>query len=164
MLAAALRSLIKSSRVVLGWFLTALMIIETPRGEILQGSPDRGRLTVILCFFHLWIITPTVVTFSPSCLAMVCSPFQPCVGLQSCPWHPWTALWSWPWWRVQNLIDWSPLGTSVFYTGNKLNLSSLTVKKDTWEPEILLIDSRSNTYFTHLKALTFFKCIFLDFL
>ncbi len=71
MVPAALRSLTRSSRVVLGWFLTVLVIIETPRGEILHGAPDRGRLTVILCFFHLWIITPTVVTFSPSCLAMV---------------------------------------------------------------------------------------------
>ncbi len=40
-----------------------LMIIETPRGEILHGATDRGRLTVILCFFHLRIIAPTVVTF-----------------------------------------------------------------------------------------------------
>ncbi len=68
---AALRSLTRSSRVVLGWFLTVLMIIETPRGEILHGAPVRGRLTVILCFFYLRIITPTVVTFSPSCLVMV---------------------------------------------------------------------------------------------
>uniref|UniRef100_A0A8C8MA73 RNA helicase n=1 Tax=Oncorhynchus tshawytscha TaxID=74940 RepID=A0A8C8MA73_ONCTS len=29
------------------------MIIATPRGEILHGAPGRGRLTVILCFFHL---------------------------------------------------------------------------------------------------------------
>ncbi len=50
MVPAALRSLI-SSRVVLGWFLTVLMIIETPRGENLHGAPVRGRLTVILCFF-----------------------------------------------------------------------------------------------------------------
>ncbi len=56
---------------VLGWFLKVLMINETPRGEILHGAPVRGRLTVILCFFHLWIIAPTVVTFSSSCLAMV---------------------------------------------------------------------------------------------
>ncbi len=68
MVPAALRSLTKSSREILGWFLTVLMIIETPRGEILHGAPDRGRLTVILCCFHLWIIAPTVVTFSPSCL------------------------------------------------------------------------------------------------
>ncbi len=67
----ALRSLTRSSCVVLGWFLTVLMIIETPRGEILHGAPVRGRLTVILCFFHLRIIAPTVVTFSPSCLSMV---------------------------------------------------------------------------------------------
>ncbi len=37
----------------------------------LAWSPVRGRLTVILHFFYLRIITPTVVTFSPSCLAMV---------------------------------------------------------------------------------------------
>ncbi len=68
---AALRSLTRSSRAVLGWFLIVLMIIETPQGEILHGAPVRGRLTIILCFFHLGIIAPTVVTFSPSCLAMV---------------------------------------------------------------------------------------------
>ncbi len=69
---AALRSLTRSSRVVLGWFLTVqcFMIIETPQGEILLGAPDRGRLTVSLCFFH----TPAVVTFSPSSLAMVVLP------------------------------------------------------------------------------------------
>ncbi len=71
MVPAALRSLTRSSRLDLGWFLTVLMIIETPRGEILHGVPVRGRLTVILCFFHLRIIAPTVVSFSPSCLAMV---------------------------------------------------------------------------------------------
>uniref|UniRef100_A0A8C7NFC9 RNA helicase n=1 Tax=Oncorhynchus mykiss TaxID=8022 RepID=A0A8C7NFC9_ONCMY len=46
------------------------MIIATPRGEILHGAPGRGRLTVLLCFFHLRKIAPIVVTFSPSCLAM----------------------------------------------------------------------------------------------
>ncbi len=61
MVPAALRSLTRSSRVALGWFLTVLMIIETPRGEILHGAPDRGRLRVILCFFHLRIIAPTVL-------------------------------------------------------------------------------------------------------
>ncbi len=61
----ALRSLTRSSHAVLGWFLSILMIIQTPRGEILHGAPDRGRLTVIFCFFHLRIIAPTVVTFSP---------------------------------------------------------------------------------------------------
>ncbi len=52
-----LRSLTRSSHAVLGWFLTVLRIIETPRGEILHGAPVRGRLTDIWClFFHLWII------------------------------------------------------------------------------------------------------------
>ncbi len=103
MVPAALRSLTRSSRVVLGWFLTVLMIIETPRGEILHGAPVWGRLAVILCFFHLWIITPTVVSSHQAAWRWSCSPFQPCVGLQSCPWHPWTALWSWSWWRES---DW----------------------------------------------------------
>ncbi len=48
MVPPALRSMTRSSRVVLGWYLTVLMIIETPRGEILHGAPARGRLTVIL--------------------------------------------------------------------------------------------------------------------
>ncbi len=48
MVPAALRSLTRSSCVVLDWFLTVLMIFETPQGEILHGAPDRGRLTVIL--------------------------------------------------------------------------------------------------------------------
>ncbi len=61
---ALFRSLTRSSRVVLGWSLTFLRIIDTPRGEILQGAPVRGRLTVILNFFHFLIIAPTVVAFS----------------------------------------------------------------------------------------------------
>ncbi len=107
MVPAALRSLTRSSRVVLGWFLTVFMIIEIPRGEILHGVPDRGRLTVILCFFHLPIIAHQLLL--PSHQAAwwwSYSPFQPCIGLQSCPCHPWTARWSWSWWRVWNLIDW----------------------------------------------------------
>ncbi len=64
-------SLTRSSRVVLGWSLTFLRITDTPRGEILYGAPIRGRLTVILNFFHFLIIAPTVVAFSPSCLPIV---------------------------------------------------------------------------------------------
>ncbi len=45
---ALFRSLIRSSRVVLGWSLNFLRIIDTPRGEILHGAPVRWRLTVIL--------------------------------------------------------------------------------------------------------------------
>ncbi len=55
MVPAALRSLTRSSRVVLGWLLTVLMTIDTPRGAILHGAPVRVRLRVILCFFHLRI-------------------------------------------------------------------------------------------------------------
>ena len=67
----AFRSLTSSSCVVLGWSLTFLIIIDIPRGEILRGAPDRGRLAVTLCFFHFQIIAPTVVNFSPSCLLIV---------------------------------------------------------------------------------------------
>ncbi len=45
MVTVALRSLTRSSRVVLGWFLTVLMIIETRLGEVLHGAPVLGRLT-----------------------------------------------------------------------------------------------------------------------
>ncbi len=68
---ALFRSLTRSSRVVLGWSLTFLRIIDTPRGETLHGASVRGRLTVILNFFHFLIIVPTVVAFLPSCLPIV---------------------------------------------------------------------------------------------
>ena len=64
----AFRSLTSSSCVVLGWSLTFLVITDIPRGEILRGAPDRGRLAVTLSFFHFLTIAPTVVYFSPSCL------------------------------------------------------------------------------------------------
>ncbi len=60
---AALRSLTWSSRVVLGRFLTVLMIIESPRGKNLHEASVRRWLTVLLCFFHLRIIAAAVVTF-----------------------------------------------------------------------------------------------------
>ncbi len=54
------------------------------------------------------------------------------------------------------MIDWLFLWTDVFYTGNKLWESALIsvsyLYKDPWEPEILLIDRGSNTYFTHENA------------
>ncbi len=71
MIPALFRSLTRSSRVVLGWSLTFLRIIDTPRGEILHWAPVQGRLTVILNFFNFLIIAPTVVAFSPSCLPVV---------------------------------------------------------------------------------------------
>ncbi len=36
-----------------------------PRGEILRGAPDRGRLSVVLYVFHFLIIAPTVDFFTP---------------------------------------------------------------------------------------------------
>ncbi len=43
---ALCRSFTRSPRVVLGFLLTVLVIILTPRGEILRGAPDRGRLSL----------------------------------------------------------------------------------------------------------------------
>ncbi len=65
---ALCRLFTRSPRVVLGFLLTVLVIILTPRGEILRGAPDRGRLSVVLYVFHFLIIAPTVDFFTPSCL------------------------------------------------------------------------------------------------
>ncbi len=72
---ALCRSFTRSPRVVLGLLLTALVIILTPRGEILRGAPDRGRLSVVLYVFHFLIIAPTVDFFTPSCLPIADSVF-----------------------------------------------------------------------------------------
>src|SRR4029434_1024826 len=68
---AALRSFTSSPCVVLGLFCTFQMITDIARGDILHGAPDLERLTVVRCCFHLRIIAPIVVCFSPSCLPMV---------------------------------------------------------------------------------------------
>ena len=81
--ATAFRSLASSSCVVLGWAL----VIDIPRGEILRGAPDGGRLVVTLCFFHFLIIAPTVTSHQVACL-FSCSPSQACAGLQFYPWCP----------------------------------------------------------------------------
>ncbi len=70
---ALCRSFTRSPRVVLGFLLTVLVIILTPRGEILRG--DRGRLSVVLYVFHVLIIAPTVDFFTPSCLPIADSVF-----------------------------------------------------------------------------------------
>ncbi len=72
---ALCRSFTRSPRVVLGFFLTVLVIILTPRGEILRGAPDRGILSVVLYVFHFLIIAPTVYFFTPSCLPIADSVF-----------------------------------------------------------------------------------------
>ena len=72
---ALCRSFTRSPRVVLGFLLTVLVIILTPRGEILRGAPDRGRLSVVLYVFHFLIIAPTVDFFKPSCLPIADSVF-----------------------------------------------------------------------------------------
>ncbi len=74
-LALWVHSFTRSPRVVLGFLLTVLVIILTPRGEILRGAPDRGRLSVVLYVFHFLIIAPTVDFFTPSCLPIAYSVF-----------------------------------------------------------------------------------------
>src|SRR4029434_4424400 len=73
---AALRSFTSSPCVVLGSFCTFRMITDTVRGDILHGAPDPERLTVVWYCFHLRIIAPIVVCFSPSCLPMVLQPIS----------------------------------------------------------------------------------------
>src|SRR4029434_9040037 len=75
---AALRSFTSPPCVVLGLFCTFRMITDTARDAILCGAPDIERCRVVWCCFHLRIIAPTVVCFSPSCLPMVLYPVQPC--------------------------------------------------------------------------------------
>ncbi len=72
---ALCRSFTRPPCVVLGFLLTVLVIILTPRGEILRGAPDRGRLSVVLYVFHFLIIAPTVDLFAPSCLPIADSVF-----------------------------------------------------------------------------------------
>ncbi|KAL1022728.1 hypothetical protein UPYG_G00031560, partial [Umbra pygmaea] len=72
---ALCRSFTRSPRVVLGFLLTILVIILTPRGEILCRAPDRGRLSVVLYVIHFLIIDPTVDFFTPSCLSIPDSVF-----------------------------------------------------------------------------------------
>ncbi len=72
---ALCRSFTRSLRVVLGFLLTVLVIILTPRGEILRGAPDRGRLSEVLYVFHFLIIAPIVDFFTPSCLPIADSVF-----------------------------------------------------------------------------------------
>uniref|UniRef100_A0A8C7Q8Y1 Pyridine nucleotide-disulphide oxidoreductase domain 1 n=1 Tax=Oncorhynchus mykiss TaxID=8022 RepID=A0A8C7Q8Y1_ONCMY len=69
------RSFTRSPRVFLGFLLTVLVIILTPRGEIWREAPDRGRLSVVLYVFHFLIIAPTVDFVKPSCLPIADSVF-----------------------------------------------------------------------------------------
>ncbi len=106
---ALFRALTRSSRVVLGWSLTFLRITDTPQREILHGAPVRGRLTVILNFFHFLIIAPTVVAFSPSYCPVAIPAL--CRSLDSSLVLP----------IVERLeSDWLSVWTGVFYTGNEL--------------------------------------------
>lgn len=72
---ALYRSFFSAPCVVLGFFLTVLMICLTPWEEILCGAPNQGRLSRALYVFHFLIISPTVNLFTPFCLLIVDSLF-----------------------------------------------------------------------------------------
>ena len=55
-------------------FCTFRMITNPAQGDSLHGAPDLERLTNVWCCFHLRIIAPIVVCFSPSCFPMVLLP------------------------------------------------------------------------------------------
>lgn len=66
----------RSSRVVLEFVRTVLLIIITPQGEILCGAPDRGTLSVVLYVFHFRRIAPTVAFLAPSFLPVADTVFS----------------------------------------------------------------------------------------
>ncbi len=78
---AALRSLTRSSRVVLGWLLTVLMIIETRSDLAWSLSPREIDSYFVFLPFANKLLSPS----HQAAWRWSCSPFQPCVGLQSCP-------------------------------------------------------------------------------
>ncbi len=68
------RSFTRSPRVVLGFLLTVLVIILTPRGEICVEPRSREIISGLVCLPFL-IIAPTVDLFTPSCLPIADSVF-----------------------------------------------------------------------------------------
>ena len=70
----AFQPLTVSCYVILGCFLTFLIIIFTPQSEILHWAPGRWQLMVNLCIFHSLIMVPIVVDVSPTLLMMVSQP------------------------------------------------------------------------------------------
>ncbi len=122
------------------------MIFKTTRGEILHGAPVRGRLTVILCFFYLRMIATTVVTFSPSCLATI---------LISLTFLNSSLVLAMVESLESDLLIDCFCGQVVFYRGNKLRLGAFPLR-DTWEPEILLIDKGPKTIYNVFEMRFFF--------
>ncbi len=78
---ALCRSFTRSPRVVLGFLLTVLVIILTPRGEILRGAPDRGRLSVVLYVFHFLILLPQLISSHQAAYLLQIQSSQPGAGL-----------------------------------------------------------------------------------
>ncbi|MEQ2252192.1 hypothetical protein ILYODFUR_019234 [Ilyodon furcidens] len=66
---ALCRSFIRSLRVVPGLLLTVLMMILTPRDEILRGAPDGGRLSIVWYVFHFFYnCSHSFYSHQPACL------------------------------------------------------------------------------------------------
>jgi len=132
------RSFIRSLCVVLWFLLTVLMIILTPRDEILCGAPDRGRLSVVLYVFHFLTIEFFHTKLLAYCRLTLPSlvqfyNFLPGVLRQLfCLGHGWV---------------WVQTGANN--TGNEWRTEELLKEVATglWEPEILLVCGSPNTYF-----------------
>ncbi len=89
---ALCRSFSRSPRVVLGFLLTVLVIILTPRGEILRGAQIEGIISGLVCLpfsnncSHSWFLHTKLLTY------LQIQSVQPGAGLQFCFWCPLTAL------------------------------------------------------------------------
>ncbi len=155
---ALCRSFTRSPRVVLGFLLTVLVIILTPRGEILRGAPDRGRLSVVLYVFHFLIIAPTVDFFTPSCLPIADSVFpawcrSTILFLVSFDSSLVLAIVEFGVWLFEVvdrcLLYWQRVQTDAINTGNEWRTEEPLKEEVTglWEPAILLVCRWPNTYF-----------------
>ncbi len=74
---ALCRSFTRSPRVVLAFLLTVLVIILTPRGWDLAWSPRSREISVVLYVLPFSNNCSTVDFFTPSCLPIADSVFQP---------------------------------------------------------------------------------------
>ncbi len=114
---ALCRSFTRSPRVVLGFLFTVLVIILTPTGWDLAWSPRSREIISGLVCLSISIIAPTVDFFTPSCLPIADSVFQPGAGLHFVSGVLWqlfglghSGVWE---------SDCLRLWTGVFYTDNE---------------------------------------------
>ncbi len=93
---ALCRSFTRSPVWFLDFLLTVLVIILTPRGEILRGAPDRGRLSIGLVCLPFSNIAPTVDFSHQAAYLLQIQSSRPWCRSTILFLCPLTALWSWP--------------------------------------------------------------------